>query len=442
MPHAIDRREFLGAIRYPASLAIGAAALATFDPGRASAALAELGSHVGSPDEIARDESYWARVQQAFTMDRTVINLNNGGVSPSPKFVQEAMERRLAHANSYPPTVTLWQVQHPQYEDVRSRLAREWGVDAEEIAITRNSSESLQICQLGIDLKAGDEVLTTTQDYPRMITTFKQRARREGIVLKQFKLPVPCEDAARIVSLFEENITDKTRMILASHIINITGQILPIKDIIAMARTKNGGIPVIVDGAHALAHFEFKLSDLGCDYYGVSLHKWLAAPHGTGLLYVRRDKIKGLWPMMAATAELDDNIRKFEEIGTHPEANALCIGEALTFHQGIGGARKEARLRYLRDYWAHRLIATGKAVMNTSLKPQFSCGIGNVRIEGLDTAKLQAWLWDKKHILTVAILHEEFNGLRVTPSVYTTLEELDRFGDAIEYAIKNGLPTT
>ncbi|MCC6676266.1 MAG: aminotransferase class V-fold PLP-dependent enzyme [Phycisphaerales bacterium] len=423
------------------TLAAAGAILPTFDPARASATLTELADHPGSPDEVAQDETYWSQIQQAFTMDRTIINLNNGGVSPAPRFVQEAMKRRLDHANAYPPPVTLWQIQHPQYEDVRSRLARQWGVDPEEIAITRNSSESLQICQFGLALRAGDEVLTTTHDYPRMITTFKQRERREGITLRQFKLPIPCEDAGAIVRLFDENITDKTRLILMSHIINITGQILPVKDVVAMARKKNGGIPVIVDGAHALAHFDFRISDLECDYYGVSLHKWLAAPHGTGLLYVRRDRIKDLWPLMAASEEMQNNIRKFEEIGTHPEANALCIGEALTFHQAIGGPRKEARLRYLRDYWAHRLLATGRAVLNTSLKPGFSCGIANVRIEGLDTARLQGWLWDKRHILTVAIIHEEFNGLRVTPSVYTTLEELDRFVEAVEHIIRHGLPS-
>lgn len=434
----LRRREFLGSLRYPATLAAAGALLPAFEPARA--ALSELAGHPGSPEEVAQDETYWSHIQQAFTMDRTVVNLNNGGVSPSPRIVQESLKRRLDHANSYPPPVALWQVQHPQYEDVRSRLAREWGVDAEEIAITRNSSESLQICQLGLDLKPGDEVLTTTHDYPRMITTFQQRQRREGITLRQFKLPIPCEDEDEIVRLFDSNITARTRLILMCHIINITGQILPVKKVVEMARGKNGGIPVVVDGAHALAHFDFRISDLGCDYYGVSLHKWLAAPHGTGLLYVRRDKIKDLWPLMAASDDMQDNIRKFEEIGTHPEANALAIGEALTFHQAIGGPRKEARLRYLRDYWARRLLATGRAVLNTSLKPAFSCGIGNVRIEGLDTARLQEWLWSSRHILTVAIVHDEFNGLRVTPSVYTTLEELDRFVEAVEHAIRHGLP--
>src|SRR6185436_12755241 len=190
------------------------------------------------------------------------------------------------------------------------------------------------------------------------------------------KIPIPCEDNAAIVKIYEEAITPKTRLMLVSHMINITGQIMPVRQIVEMARSKNGGVPVIVDGAHALAHFDFKLSDLGCDYYGVSLHKWLFAPHGTGLLYVRRDKIKDLWPMMAAEEKLDSDIRKFEEIGTHPAANTLAIAEALTFHEGIGDANKEARLRYLRDRWANRLLKFSDRVrLHTSLKPQFSCAI-------------------------------------------------------------------
>lgn len=436
----MDRRLFLGVMAYP----LGAAAV-TFRPpslagANAAEILAELAGHTAPPDDAARDEAFWATVGRAFTIDRNYTNLNNGGVSPAPAFVQEANKRHLDFANCMPPPRALWTIQEPERETSRVRLARQWNCDPEEIALTRNSSESLQICQLGIDLARGDEVLATTQDYPRMITTFKQRERREGIVLKQFQIPIPCEDDAAIVSLFEKNITDKTRLILMSHIINITGQILPVKAVVAMARKR--GIPVIVDGAHALAHFEFKLSDLDCDYYGVSLHKWLFAPHGTGLLYVRRDKIKNLWPMMAAPAADDADIRKFEQIGTHPMGQTLAIAEALTFHQGIGGARKEARLRFLTSYWAKRLLAAGagRATLNTSLKPQFSCGIANVRLEGLDTEKLASWLWEKHHTLVVAIKHDEFEGIRVTPSVYTTLEELDRFCDAVESALKNGLP--
>jgi selenocysteine lyase/cysteine desulfurase len=336
------------------------------------------------------------------------------------------------------PVYNGWQILEPQREGVRQRMAREWGGDPEEVALTRNASESLQILQFGHDLRPGDEIVTTTQDYGRMITTFHQRERREGVILKQIQIPTPAEDDAEVVRRFEAAITDRTRLILMCHMINITGQILPVRGVVAMARSR--GIPVIVDGAHALAHFDFKISDLDCDNYSTSLHKWLFAPIGNGLLYVRRDKIPSIWPLMAAPAAKDEDIRKFEEIGTHPEANFLAVAEALTFHQAIGGARKAARLVYLRDAWARPLLEHDRIRLHTSLRPGFACGIANVMIEGIAPADLAAWLWDEHQIFTVAINHEECPGIRVSPSVYTTAEELERLVSAMEHAVRNGVP--
>ena len=432
------RREFLATMSLPAAVAArGLPGAPTILRPSGPEIVESLSRYSGSPQDVARDEDYWAEVAQAFTVDRSLINFNNGGVSPSPAFVQEAMKRHLDFSN-LAPSHTMWGVLEPQQETVRKRMAREWGVDSEEVAITRNASESLQILQLGYDLQRGDEVLTTTQDYGRMITTFKQRERREGIVLKQFDLPVPAEDPVEVVRLFEEGITDKTRLILMCHMINLTGQILPVRDVVQMARRHD--IPVIIDGAHALAHFDFKISDLECDNYSTSLHKWLFAPHGTGLLYVRREIIPDVWPLMAARDQMNGNIRKFEEIGTHPAANHLAIAEALTFHQGIGSKRKEERLVYLRDLWADRLLEHDRIRVNTSLKPGFACGIANVQIEGEDTVALRDWLWDEHRIITVSINHAQFEGLRISPSVYSTLEEVGRFVDAMEYVVKNGLP--
>jgi len=430
---APNRRDFLGS----AAAVLGASQLPAFTS-NATAIADDLSRHQGTATEVARDENYWSEVARAFTVDRTLVNLNNGGVSPSPTFVQDAMKRHLDFSNKAP-TYTMWQILGPQREGVRARMAREWGVDTEEVAFTRNASEGLQICQFGYDLQPGDEVLTTTQDYGRMLTTFRQRERREGIVMRQIKVPVPAEDDAEVVRRFEEGITEKTRLILMCHMINLTGQILPVKEIVAMAR--NYDIPVIVDGAHALAHFPFKLSDLECDNYATSLHKWLFAPHGTGLLYVRKEEIPNIWPLMAAPDRMNDDIRKYEEIGTHPAANYLAIGEALTFHQGIGAERKAERLIYLRDYWANRLLENDRVSLNTSQKPGFACGIGNVHVDGLDTAALSTWLWNEHRIINVSIGHEECTGLRISPSVYTTLEEIDRFSEAMEWAIKHGLPT-
>lgn len=433
----LDRRSFLSSIVIPAGvMAAGLAAPALARPTRRRPLLDELAQTPGDPATLARDESYWVHVQRAFQVDRSMINFNNGGVSPAPAVVTEAVRRHMEHTNQAP-AYTMWKHLVPQKEAVRQAFARAWGVDSEEVAFTRNASESLLICQLGFDLKPGDEVLTTTQDYPRMITAFQQRERREGIRLVQFPIPVPCEDDAAIVRAFESHITPRTRMILMSHVINITGQVLPVRKVVAMARAR--GIPVVVDGAHALAHLHFSIADLGCDYYGVSLHKWLFAPIGTGLLYVRRDKIKGLWPLMPAKPEQDGDIRKFEEIGTHPAALTLGIAEALTFHGQIGGARKEARMRYLRDTWAGALRADDRVRLSTSLDPRFSCGIGVVRIDGIESLKLADWLWARHKIFVTTIVHPEIDGIRVTPSVYTTMGELERFIDAMRQACRQGL---
>ena len=433
-----SRRHFLGTLSLPAAAAAAGLPLRPTLLRASALDIAEsLRAHPGSPGEVAADEDFWIEVGRAFTVDRTLVNLNNGGVSPSPGLVQDAMKRHLDYSN-LAPTYTMWGILEPQREGVRARMAAEWGVDKEEIALVRNSSEGLQTMQLGLDFQRGDEVLTTTQDYPRMITTFQQRERRDGIVLRQIQIPVPAEDPAEVVRLFEEAITPKTRAVLACHMINLTGQILPIRELNAMARRH--GVPLIVDGAHGLAHFDFKLSDLEVDNYSASLHKWLFAPHGTGLLYVRREKIREIWPLMAAPEGMSDNIRKFEEIGTHPAANYLAIGEALTFHQGIGSARKAARLTYLRDYWVKPLLELERVRLHTSLKPGFACGIANVQIEGVDSAALNNHLWDRHRIISVAIKHPEFEGIRVSPSVYTQLEELDRFVDAMTQVATRGLP--
>ncbi|PYT19725.1 MAG: aminotransferase V, partial [Acidobacteria bacterium] len=300
----MQRRTFLRA-------ATGLAALKADSINRARAAAPSVNDR--TPEQAARDEDFWREIQQAFTVDRNIINLNNGGVCPSPKVVQDAMRRQLEFSN-VAPAYTMWTVLEPEIESVRARLAASFGCDPEEMAITRNASEALEIAQLGIDLKPGDEVLTTDQDYPRMITTWQQRERRDSIKLKMISFPTPPPSMDDLYQRFERAITPRTRVIHFCHITNLTGQIFPVKKICQMARSR--GIEAIVDGAHAYAQFPFKHEDLDCDYYGTSLHKWLLAPHGTGFLYVRKSKIEKLWPMMAAPASMNANIRKFEEIGT------------------------------------------------------------------------------------------------------------------------------
>ena len=390
-----------------------------------------------SPIEAALDEDYWATIQQAFSVTRGIVNLNNGGVSPSPRIVTEAFVRytwQQEDATAY----TMWQILEPQSETIRTGLAELFGCDREEIAITRNASESLEILLMGMDFKPGDEILTTTQDYPRMLTTLRQREQREGLVLKLIKIPIPPKNLSEIVKAFEKGITPRTRLILIAHQVNITGQITPVKAVCEMARAR--GIETIVDGAHSFAQFDFKQKDLGCDYFGSSLHKWLYAPKGTGLLYVKRDKIAKIWPLMAAESKQANDIRKFEEIGTHSAAPRLAIGEALLFHNGIGGKRKEARLRYLSRYWMNRLKDVPKVSFNTSFDPAQSCAIANVNIQGVDPTAIGSYLFNKHRIFTTPIIHEEFQGIRITPNVYTTLGELDRFCNVMEKIARQGLP--
>lgn len=390
-----------------------------------------------TPEQVAMDEDFWFEIQQAFTVTRGIINLNNGGVSPSPRIVTEALVRyqwEQEDCTAY----TMWQILEPQIETIRTGLADLFGCDREEIAITRNASESLEILLMGLDLKSGDEILTTTQDYPRMLTTLRQRELREGLVLKMVKIPVPPKNLNEITDAFAKGITSRTRLILISHMVNITGQITPVKAVCELARSK--GIEVIVDGAHTFAHFDFKQQDIACDYYGTSLHKWLFAPKGTGMLYVKRDKIEKVWPLMAAEKKQATDIRKFEEIGTHSAAPHLAIGEAILFHRGIGPKRKEARLRYLRDYWVNQLKDLPNVRFNTSFDPQQSCGIANIEIVGIDPAAIGSYLFNQHKIFVTPIIHDEFRGLRITPNVYTQLKELDRFCEVMTDIAKKGLP--
>jgi selenocysteine lyase/cysteine desulfurase len=393
-------------------------------------------------DDVAADEFYWREIQEAFTLDRTLINLNNGNSCPSPRVVHDAYKRYLDYSNQAP-VYHRGQLEQ-NIETARRRLAAEFGADPEEIAITRNASESLQIAQESLDLQPGDEVITTDQDYPRMLTTWDQRVRRDKIKLTriQFQAPASQQD---LFDRFERAITPRTKVLLFCHITNVTGQLFPVQQLARMARQR--GIVTFCDGAHALAHFPFTLRDLEVDYYGTSLHKWLLAPTGTGLLYVRRDRIATSWPLQAANERQQDNIRKFEQIGTAPAAGKAAINEAIAFHQAIGAERKAARLRYLTLRWANRVRQNRRVKLYSSLEPGQTWGLAYMAIDGVDPRGLSAFLWDKYKIIANAMVQGQlpgqqypYQGIRVTPNVYTTLEEIDTFAGAIEEVLKSGLP--
>jgi len=398
-----------------------------------------------SPEDVAKDEFYWREIQMDFKLDRTIINLNNGFTCPTPRVALESEMRYMEMINMAP--IFYQGPIAERIQTIRLRMAAEFGCDPEELALTRGASESLQIVQNGIDLKAGDEVVTTEQDYPRMLTTWDQRMRRDNIKVHRLQFPVPTT-AEDLCHRFEQAITPQTKVFHFCHVTNLTAQMFPVARLSRLARLK--GIVTIVDGAHALGQFPFKLRDLECDAYGVSLHKWLLAPIGNGCLYVRKEMIPRFWPLQAAPEQQDDDIRKFEAIGTHPWAIRAALGEALAYHQAIGGDRKAARLRYLTQRWANALKVYPRIKILTDLsEPAQAWAVAAVNIEGIDVRDLSKFLMDKYLIVVVGLVGGappnqvfEYQCLRVSPNIYTTLEEIDTFVTAMEDAMKNGVPST
>jgi selenocysteine lyase/cysteine desulfurase len=379
--------------------------------------------------ELASEEEFWFYIQQAFTVSPGIINLNNGGVSPAPKTVQDAMKRYYDLSNEAP-SYYMWRVLDQGREPLRKNLAKLAGCDAEEIAINRNSSEGLETIIFGLQLKAGDEVVASRQDYPNMINAYKQRELRDGIKLKWINLELPSEDENYLVNQYVQAFGPKTKVVHITHVINWNGQVLPVKKIAEEAHKR--GIEVVVDGAHSFAHFNFTIPELDADYFATSLHKWLYAPIGSGFLYVKKEKIKKIYPLFAAGDDpLKDDIRKFENLGTRPFFIEQAIGKAIEFHEMIGIERKEKRLHYLKNYWMEKVQHIPKVKLNTSLHPKWGCAIGNIAIDGKKPGELDSFLFTNYKIHTVSIVWENISGVRITPNVYTTIKNLDVLVEAI-----------
>lgn len=381
-----------------------------------------------SPGKVAADEDYWATIQQSYTVNPNIINLNNGGVSPSPKVVQDALERYNKLANEGP-SYFMWRILDQGREPLREKLADLAGAPAEEIAINRNSTEALNTVIYGLDLKKGDEVIGTKQDYPNMINAWKQRSMREGIVYTQISFDFPVENDEAIVSAFENAITSATKLLHVTHVINWVGQIMPVKKIAQMAHKK--GIEVLVDGAHSFGLIDFKVPDLEGDYFGSSLHKFLSAPIGSGMLWVKKEKIEKLWPLLCNDKPHSNDIRKFESLGTRSFPIEQAIGEAINFHNAIGSKRKQERIHYLKNYWASAVKQNPKVKIHTSLDPKYSCAICGVTVHGMTPADLDSRLFEKYKIHTVGIVWENISCVRVTPHVYTSLKDVDKLIVAI-----------
>jgi selenocysteine lyase/cysteine desulfurase len=426
-----NRREFLR------SVAVGVGVLAgSPDPVLERILTAGRDTADMAPDEVASNEDFWFEVQQAFTEDRNLINLNNGTIQNGLRVVQDAVRRHSEFSGN-----AAWNsmaILGKEIESCRRRLASHLGCDSEELVICRGGTEAGQIPIMGIDLKRGDEVVITNQDYPRLLASWKQRQKREGIVLKIVPLPAPPVPLDQFYQLVEQQVTPRTKVIHVCHFTHYTGQLSPIRRITDMAHPK--GIEVLVDGAHGFMHVPFKLADFGCDYYTASLHKWLMAPPGNGFVRIPKDRISKVWPLTPPWTDNANDIRRFEDVGTRTPANRVAIAEAITFNEGIGIERKSARIRYLKERWANRLRQFPKVRFYSSLDPAESCGVATFAIEGMDMAKLTDHLLDKWGIIVSPIKHPDglIDGIRIAVNVSLSAKEIDYFADVMEDIIKKG----
>jgi selenocysteine lyase/cysteine desulfurase len=417
---AFNRRNFLQRTGSTAFAAILASLVQPAWSRNLQAALKDAGSL--SPDELANEEEFWYYVQQSFTVSPSIINLNNGGVSPAPKTVQEAMKRYYDFSNEAP-TYYMWRILDQGRETLRKNLARLAGCSAEEIAINRNASEGLETVIFGLQLNRGDEVVASKQDYPHVVQAWKQREIRDGIKVTWVNLELPSEDEDYLVQQYARAFTAKTKVVCITHVINWNGQILPVRKIADEAHKR--GIEVLVDGAHSFAHLNFTIPDTGADYFATSLHKWLYAPIGSGLLYVKKEKITRLYPLFASDDPLKTDIRKFEHLGTRPFFIEQAIGKAIEFSDMIGMDRKQKRLHYLKNYWMEKVKDLSNVKLYTSSHPKWGCAIGMVNVEGKKPSDLDSFLFNNYKVHTVGINWENIQGVRITPNVYTTTKNLD-----------------
>jgi len=403
-------------------------ALATPFYGSALASHAEKASKIPA-HKLASDEEFWLNVRQDYKLKPDYINLESGYYNIIPTPTLEALHKNIDMVN-YEGSFYMRTVQWANKKRMSEKVANIIGARKENIIITRNATESLDMVIKGMDWKAGDEAVYAIQDYGAMKLMFQQVAERFGVVNKEVSVPNHPKTDEEIVALYEKAITDKTKLLMVCHMINITGHILPIKKICQMAHSK--GVKVMVDGAHCIGHFQFDITDLECDFYGSSLHKWLAVPLGTGLLYVADEHVDTLWPIFAEHKKEPGDIARLNHTGTIPVYHDLTIENAVDYYELLGGKRKEARLRYLQEYWTGKVRNEPKIIINTPKESHRACGIANVGIEGIEPTDLAKKLLDEYAIFTVGINYANVQGCRITPNVFTTTKELDTFVNALK----------
>lgn len=382
------------------------------------------------PSEVvAKDEDFWAKIRGGYKLKPDYINLENGYYCFLP---QETLDSYINHIReiNYQGSYYMRTVQWDNKKAMAAKLAELAGCSKDEMIITRNTTESLDLVISGMHWKPGDEAVMAEQDYGAMLNQFKLMEKRYGIVNKVVSVPNHPKSDQEIVDLYANAITEKTKLLMVCHMINITGHILPVRKICDMAHSK--GVQVMVDGAHAFAHINYSIPDLDCDYYGTSLHKWLSVPLGAGFLYVKKGNVKNVWPLLAEGEREPDDISVLNHIGTHPVATDLAISNAIEFYLKIGRDKKEERLRYLQRYWSDQVRGKGNVIINTPEDPKKSCGIANVGIKDMKPKELADTLYEKYKIYTVAIDGANVHGCRITPNVYTTTKELDVFVNALK----------
>jgi len=378
---------------------------------------------------IKNDEKLWETVRSHYTLKNEYINLESGYYNIIPNPVLNHFIDHVKHVNiegSYYMRNSL----NDDKDRVTLELSELVGSTPDQIAITRNATESLDLIISGFPWKKGDEAIYAKQDYGTMKEMFEQISNRYGVVNKIISIPNHPKNDEEIVSLYESQITRKTKLIMVCHMINITGQILPIKKICKMAHSY--GVEVMVDGAHCVGHFNFSIDEFNCDYYGSSLHKWLATPLGAGLLYVNKKSTHKIWPLLANGNINKKDIKRLNHIGTHPVHTDLAISNSIDYLNWIGIERKEKRMRFLQRYWSDKLRNQKNIVVNTPEDITRSCGIGNVGVTNISPSQMSNLLFDKYNIFTVAIDYANVKGCRISPNIFTTTKELDKFVDAVK----------
>ena len=373
---------------------------------------------------LAKDEDFWTGIRNQYLLKPDYINLENGYYNFLPQPILNKFIEHIKEVN-YQGSYYMRTVQFENKKNIAARLAGIAGCLPEELVITRNTTESLDLVIGGFDWTAGDEAIMAVQDYGAMLDMFDQIQNRYGVVNKKLSVPNHPKDDDEIVNLYASAITAKTKVIFVSHMINITGQVLPIRKISDMAHAK--GVQVIVDGAHAFAHVKFRIDELNCDYYAAALHKWLSTPLGAGLLYVKKENVKNLWPLLADGEKDINKINRLNHIGTHPVHTDLTINDCMDYYEMIGAERKQARMYFLQNYWTSKVRNLPKIIINTPAEASRSCGIANVGIEGILPADLAKRLMTEHKVFTVAIDYANVRGCRITPNLYTTTQELDSF---------------